>query len=59
MSKYPETRAAIFFKGVTSKPKLVISISLLLIFFAASFLPKLYKDTTADAFISKDNPALI
>jgi hypothetical protein len=59
MTTIPNTFTARFFKAVTAKPKLVIAFSLLLIGLAASFLPQLYKDTTADAFIAKDNPALI
>lgn len=59
MTTIPNTFTARFFMAVTAKPKLVIAFSLLLVGLAASFLPQLYKDTTADAFIAKDNPALI
>lgn len=40
-------------------PKTIILIGLIFIGLASAFVPQLYKDTTADAFIAKDNPALI
>ncbi len=51
--------AARFFWGVTARPKLVLTVSLALIVVAASFVPGLTKDTTADAFIAADNPAVV
>ena len=56
---YADTRAAKFFLAVTARPWLVLLLGAALVALAASFLPRLYKDTTADAFIAKDNPALI
>jgi len=59
MYDLPNTKAVRFFLMVTARPKLVIFLSLLFIGLSASFLQQLHKDTTSDAFIAKDNPALI
>ena len=44
---------------VVNHPKSYVSISLLLMVALLSALPKLYKDTRADAFLAADNPALV
>lgn len=48
-----------FFRTMTSFPKSVVALSLLAIAAAAAFLPLLQKDTTPDAFIAADNPAVV
>jgi predicted RND superfamily exporter protein len=53
-----KTFASLFFQAVTAKPRLVISIGLLVIIGFASFIPNLQKDTRTDAFIPEDHPAL-
>lgn len=53
------TRAGRFFWGLTGYPKIVILSALLVTVSLGSFLPKLYKDTSAEAFIADDNPAVV
>ncbi len=53
------TKAWRFFWLVTARPKLMISISILLILLTASFIPTLNKDTRSDAFIPSDHPSLL
>lgn len=48
-----------FFRLVTAKPIVTVLVSFVFIISAGSQLPKLHKDTTAEAFINPDNPALI
>jgi len=48
-----------FFNAVTSKPKIVIALGLILIIMFASFIPTLQKDTRSDAFIPEEHPALV
>ncbi|MEY8215427.1 MAG: outer membrane lipoprotein-sorting protein [Colwellia sp.] len=48
-----------FFRSVVKYPKTVITASLIMILIAASFTPNLVKDTSFDAFLGQDNPALI
>ena len=59
MNSLSENRAIDYFTFITSWPKTVIVLSLVLIVLAGLSLPGLYKDTSADAFIAEDNPALI
>ena len=59
MIKQTDDKAKRFFEFVTTMPKTIIIIGLMFIGLATAFVPQLYKDTTADAFIAKDNPALI
>ena len=59
MIKKTDNIAIRFFEIVTTMPKTIILIGLMFIGLATAFVPQLYKDTTADAFIAKDNPALI
>lgn len=47
------------FTWVIDHPKLVISLGLLLALAFAVFLPTLQKDIRSDAFLAKDNPALL
>ena len=47
------------FQLFVDKPKTVVVLSLLLMMVAISFLPRLVKDTRADAFLAPDNPALL
>ncbi|NQY94163.1 MAG: hypothetical protein HRT43_08375, partial [Campylobacteraceae bacterium] len=48
-----------FFTWVTHNPKKIMSVGILLILFFAYGATKIIKDTSADAFISKDHPAVI
>jgi len=59
MIKETDNKATRFFEIVTTMPKTIILIGLIFICLATAFVPQLYKDTTADAFIAKDNVALI
>ena len=59
MIKETDNKATRFFEIVTKMPKTIILIGLIFIGLATAFVPQLYKDTTADAFIAKDNVALI
>jgi hypothetical protein len=47
------------FQFIVGRPKTVVAISLILMASAIVFLPKLAKDTRADAFLAPDNPALV
>lgn len=57
-TKFPDTIDA-FFRWVVTYPKLVIVIGISLILGFGSFLPHLEKDTSADAFLAADSPALV
>ena len=48
-----------FFKLVTDWRGTTLTLGVLGLVALAGFLPSLTKDTTADAFIAEDNPALI
>jgi len=54
-----ESPASAVFQLCVSWPKSVVAISLLLIASALFFLPQLVKDMRSDAFLARDNPALI
>lgn len=47
-----------FFLAVTAKPKTVLVLSVLVFVLFAIWLPRMQKDTSADAFIPPDHPAL-
>ncbi len=47
------------FSWITNKPRLIVSFSLLIMIFGLLGLTQIYKDTSADAFIEADNPALL
>lgn len=53
------SRAARFFTGVIAYPKLVLVVTFIVIGLAASMLPRLTRDTSSDAFISADHPAIV
>jgi uncharacterized protein len=53
-----ETRAGKFFWLITGHPKKVVVAALLAVLAIGSFLPRLYKDTSAEAFIADDDPAV-
>lgn len=53
------TQTARFFRVITNWPKSFALFSLLMMAFTASFVPKLVKDTSSDAFLAKDNQALV
>ena len=48
-----------FFTHLTEWPKTIIVIGLLLIIATGSFIPTLKKDTSSDAFMPPDHPALV
>ena len=54
-----QTKVEKFFLAVTSRYKLIITLSILLIMGAATFLPSMTKDTSTEAFIPKDDPVLL
>ena len=53
------SRAESFFLRVTDHAWMVIALGVLLVAELAVWVPSLTKDTTPDAFIAKDNPAVI
>lgn len=53
------TRAGKFFWALTAYPKTIVFAALLVVVAAGAFLPKLYKDTSAEAFIADDHPAVV
>ena len=54
-----ETAAGKFFLWVTNYPKIILGSGILFIIFMVSFLPDLTKDTSADAFMPEDHPAIV
>ena len=48
-----------YFWAITRYPKLIIAVGFIGILAMAASLPALVKDTTRDAFIAKDNPAVV
>jgi len=54
-----QTTATKFFNKVTSNYKIILAFSLLLMVSVASFIPKMTKDTSYDAFLPKDDPVLV
>jgi len=56
---FPSTPAQSFFWSMVNYRWPIIIVSLILLAVSASFLPKLVKDTTSDAFINPDEPSLI
>ncbi|NOX69727.1 MAG: outer membrane lipoprotein-sorting protein [Gammaproteobacteria bacterium] len=57
MSK-PDTRTK-FFEVVTNWPKTILVLSVLIIISLGSFVPRLHKDTSSDAFIAPDDPVVL
>lgn len=53
------TLAERFFRAVLQYPKLILSLSILILGLWATQLPHLIKDTRSDAFLAADNPALV
>jgi len=53
------TRAEEFFFAVTERYKLILTLSILLIVVAVTFLPSMTKDTSTEAFIPKNDPVLL
>ena len=58
-NRHSDNAAETFFWTVTRFPKLIIAAGLIGIVAMAISLPNLVKDTTADSFIAKDNPAVV
>ena len=58
-SEKPNSRAEKVFRIITAKPWFIIIICIGLLAATAISLPKLTRDTTADAFIDPDEPALL
>ncbi|MGR9074129.1 MAG: efflux RND transporter permease subunit [Gammaproteobacteria bacterium] len=47
-----------FFVAITARPKTIVALGMLIIVLFAALIPGLKKDTSADAFIPPDHPAL-
>jgi hydrophobe/amphiphile efflux-3 (HAE3) family protein len=58
-SDVPRTRAERIFWTLTARPWTVVALTLLFIGLGAAFLPRLERDTSADAFIADDHPAVV
>ena len=54
-----QSKAWRIFNAVTAIPKTIIAIGFVMIIGFASFIPTLQKDTSSDAFIPEDHPALV
>jgi len=54
-----ESKAGRFFWSVTAYPKTILTLALLVVLAAAAYLPQITKDTSSDAFIPVDHPALV
>lgn len=54
-----DTPSGGFYWKLTKHPKKIVCGALLLAVLVGSFLPRLYKDTSAEAFIAEDNPAVV
>lgn len=59
MHNREQLRAERFFQFITSWPKTVMSMGLMLVLATAIFIPTIQKDTRSDAFMPPDHPALI
>ncbi|MCZ6887267.1 MAG: outer membrane lipoprotein-sorting protein [Gammaproteobacteria bacterium] len=55
----PRINAETFFEFVTTWPKTMLILSLLTIAGLASFMPRIHKDTSSDAFIAADDPVIL
>ncbi|SDE60410.1 outer membrane lipoprotein-sorting protein [Kordiimonas lacus] len=55
----PSPKATRLFTLLTNWPKTILILSVLMIAATASFMPKIHKDTSSDAFIEKDDPVLL
>ena len=53
------TRAQHFFRWIVNHPKTIVAVGFVLIIAMGSFVPQLTRDTRSDAFLAKDNPALL
>lgn len=53
------TRAGKFYWWLTGHPKKIVVAGLLFVLLAGYFLPRLYKDTSAESFIADDDPAVV
>ncbi len=56
--KNENQKATNFFKYVTSKYKIILLLSIIVMTGVALFIPKMTKDTSYDAFLPKDDPVL-
>ncbi len=54
-----QTRTWRFFEAVTAYPKTILLIVAVITITMASFLPRLTKDTSADAFMPAEHPAVV
>lgn len=59
MHNKQQPRAERFFQFITSWPKIILSMGLMLVLATAIFIPTIQKDTRSDAFMPPDHPALI
>ena len=56
---FPDSRAGWFFWGLTAIPKTVILGSLILFFAAATSIPNMTRDTSAEAFLQPGHPSIL
>ncbi len=54
-----DTPAALFFRQVYAFPKTLLILGVLVLVVAGSFLPRLQKDTRAEAFMPADHPVVL
>ncbi|WP_282604503.1 RND family transporter [Pelagibius sp. Alg239-R121] len=54
-----KTRTWRFFEAVTAYPKTILAVVAIITIATASFLPRLTKDTSADAFMPAGHPAVV
>lgn len=57
--KNQHSKATKFFNTVTSHYKIILTLSILVIIGVSTFIPKMTKDTSYDAFLPKDDPILV
>ncbi|AUP78470.1 efflux RND transporter permease subunit [Flavivirga eckloniae] len=54
-----QNKVAKFFNFITSYHKMILTLSIIIMIGIASFIPKMTKDTSYDAFLPKDDPILV
>ncbi len=55
----PSITAETFFSAITRWPKTIVLLSLIAMVGLGSFMPRIHKDTSSDAFIGKDAPVVV
>ncbi len=57
--KINPTLAYRFFSAVTARPKTIMALAFMIIIATATFIPTLTIDSRSEAFLPKDDPALL